>query len=97
MYRNVPTQQVESHLQQLRHLGLLAAVLGMLGQGLGLYAAFRVVEQTQQAMAPHILWQGVAASLITTLYGLGTLAVAVLGSLILRRWHQRRHVDASPS
>lgn len=95
--RQHASQKVRYHLSNLRQCGLLACVLGMLGQGIGLFLAFRAIEQHQIDVSPKLLWQGVGTSLVTTLYGLALLGVALLLYLVLHRWHQRQHSQASSS
>ncbi|HAA15087.1 MAG TPA: hypothetical protein DCE41_26685 [Cytophagales bacterium] len=94
---NQGVEKVHYYLSRLRQLGVLAAVLGVLGQSVGLYYAFRVIEQAQLDVSPALLWQGVGTSFVTTLYGLGQLALAILAHLLLGHWHKQRCSPTSPS
>lgn len=66
----------------VRSLGLLALVLGVLGQLIGLYDAFSAIQQMGQ-VSQAMLAGGLKVSSITTLYGLGVYALALVVSLLL--------------
>ena len=53
----------------LKSLGLLALVLGMLGQFIGLFGAFGVIESGMN-ISPALLAGGLKVSMITTIYGM---------------------------
>tara|TARA_R110002050_G_scaffold291037_1_gene445109 strand:- start:248 stop:586 length:339 start_codon:yes stop_codon:yes gene_type:complete len=53
----------------IREFGLLALVLGILGQLIGLYSAFVAIEQ-MGSVSPAMLMGGLQVSMITTFYGL---------------------------
>ncbi len=59
----------DSQLSMLKSVGLFAMVFGVLGQFLGLYAAFEMIEQMGGISQP-MLMGGLKVSSITTIYGL---------------------------
>ncbi len=56
-------------LTYVRELGLLALALGILGQLIGLFEAFKAIEMMGD-VSPAMLAGGLKVSSITTLYGL---------------------------
>ncbi|MBN2731574.1 MAG: MotA/TolQ/ExbB proton channel family protein [Balneolaceae bacterium] len=56
-------------LTYIKSLGIFTLVMGILGQLLGLYQAFSVIEQAGN-ISPAILAGGLKVSLIPTLYGI---------------------------
>lgn len=56
-------------LNYVRELGLLALALGILGQLIGLFEAFKAIEMMGD-VSPALLAGGLKVSSITTLYGL---------------------------
>ena len=61
----------------LKGIGLLALVIGILGQLIGLFDAFSAIQQMGQ-VPPAMLAGGLKVSLITTLYGLIIFIIAQL-------------------
>ncbi len=61
-----------------RSIAVFSLVLGVMGQLIGLYSAFSVMEATGN-VAPEVMYAGLRVSMITTLYGL-------LIYLILQAW-----------
>lgn len=77
-------KQLNQSIQWLKSIGTLGLVVGILGQLIGLYSAFSVIE-TGQEISPAILAGGLKISLITTLYGLLIYIIHLLCSMILKR------------
>lgn len=77
----------EKHLNQsiqwLKSIGTLGLVVGILGQLIGLFSAFSVMETTH-GISQTILAGGLKVSLITTLYGLLIYIIYLVGSMILK-------------
>ncbi len=63
----------------IKEVGLLALSFGILGQVIGLYSAFKAIEQMGQ-VSQEMMVGGLKVSSITTMYGL----VIYIISLILR-------------
>jgi hypothetical protein len=64
-------------LGYVKSLGLLALVLGVLGQMIGLYSAFTAIEQ-MGSVSPAMLAGGLKVSSITSLWGLICYAISLL-------------------
>ena len=77
-------KQLNQSVQWLKSIGTLGLVVGILGQLMGLFTAFSVIE-TVQGISPAILIGGLKVSLITTLYGLLIYIIYLLFSMILKR------------
>lgn len=60
-----------------RSIGLFAFVTGILGQLIGLYMAFSVIEKAAD-ISPAIVFAGVKVSMITTLYGFLIFLIALI-------------------
>jgi biopolymer transport protein ExbB/TolQ len=77
-------QGAEASLEMVRSIGLLALVVGVLGQFIGLFGAFQAIEQFNGPISPSILAGGLKVSSITTIYGLLCYSISLLISLLLR-------------
>jgi len=64
-------------LALIKSIGLLAMVIGILGQLIGLFSAFQAIEQ-MGSVAPAILAGGIKVSMITTMYGMIIYAVSLI-------------------
>jgi biopolymer transport protein ExbB/TolQ len=75
----------------LKELGLLALAVGVLGQLIGLYHAFSVLEGFQEAMGEAagegVIAGGLKVSLTPTLYGLMIYILSVVLRAV-RTWRQ---------
>jgi hypothetical protein len=60
-----------------RSIGLFAMVTGILGQLIGLYTAFSVLE-TAADISPSMVYAGLKVSMITTLYGIAIYLISLL-------------------
>jgi hypothetical protein len=66
-----PDQDKTTKLRLLSYgksIGLFAMIMGILGQLIGLYDAFSVIEKIED-VSPAMLYGGLKVSMITTLYG----------------------------
>lgn len=77
-------KQLSGSIQWLKSIGTLGLVVGILGQLIGLFSAFSVLE-TSQGTSPAILAGGLKVSLITTLYGVLIYIIYLACSMILKR------------
>ncbi len=66
-----------SNIAYIRSLGLFGFVLGMLGQFIGLFAAFEYIA-TKGSVSPSIMAGGFKVSSITSIYGMIIFLVAYL-------------------
>lgn len=57
-----------NRLKYIKTIGILAIIIGFLGQMIGLFDAFKVIEYTG-SISPGILAGGLKISLITPIYG----------------------------
>jgi hypothetical protein len=65
-------------LYYIRFFGMLALVIGVFGQLLGLYAAMSHISQMGGEISQQILAGGIRVSAITTLYGFVVFIIAHL-------------------
>ena len=72
------TETIESNLNYIKSVAILALVTGILGQLIGLYSAFDFISQ-QGSVSQDILARGIKVSSITTLYG---LTIFIIGQLV---------------
>jgi biopolymer transport protein ExbB/TolQ len=73
----------EKNLKTVKSLGLFALVLGMLGQFIGLFEAFRVIE-SGVTISPAMLAGGVKVSMITSIYGMLIFVILYLLSFLMK-------------
>ncbi|MCC5915185.1 MAG: MotA/TolQ/ExbB proton channel family protein [Balneolaceae bacterium] len=76
IYRIKSSQNVNIAL--VKEIGLFGLIVGILGQFLGLYQAFTVIE-VSGTVSPEILMSGLKISSITTIYG---LIICLIGYLL---------------
>ena len=69
-----------------RSIGLFALIVGILGQLIGFYNAFSVIE-SMGSVSPALVYGGIKVSMITTLYGiviyLFSIALWFVSSIII--------------
>jgi biopolymer transport protein ExbB/TolQ len=80
-------KQLLQSIQWLKSIGTLGLVVGILGQLIGLFSAFSVIETTQ-GISTAMLAGGLKISLITTLYGLLIYIIYLVCSMFLKRIQQ---------
>lgn len=61
----------------IKDIGLLAFIVGLLGQLIGLFDAFSAIEQ-MGSVSPAMLAGGLKVSMITTVYGLFILIISLI-------------------
>ena len=68
---------------QIKSVGLLAIITGVLGQLIGLFSAFEAIQQ-MGSVSPAMLAGGLKVSMITTIYGMIIYIVAILLAIIIK-------------
>jgi hypothetical protein len=76
-------------LGYIKSLGLFAFVLGMLGQFLGLFQAFKIIGSGME-ISPAIMASGVKVSMVTSIYGMIIFLVAYLLWFMLNALEARK-------
>ena len=79
-------------LNYIRSLGLLALVVGVFGQVLGLFEAFQAIEEIKE-VPPSLLAGGLKVSSITTIYGFIIYIFSYLGWFLLNLRYERLTFD----
>lgn len=84
-------EKVRRRFRKGRDIGLLGLITGILGQLIGFYSAFSVLE-TGVDVSPAMIYGGIKVSLITTLYGISIFLISMViwfaGSVILEKKNQ---------
>ena len=62
----------------IKSIGLFALIIGVLGQLIGLFSAFRAIELGAVEVSPTVIASGFKISMITTIYGLIIYVLAFL-------------------
>ena len=78
---NNPSQNPEQHrtrIGYIKSLGLLALVIGITGQLIGLYSAFNAMTAGEGSISPNILISGLKLSIIPTIYGMMIYLISYL-------------------
>lgn len=73
----IKKEPVTKDLDLIKSVGLLALVVGVLGQLIGMFSAFQAIEQIG-SISPAMLAGGLKVSSITTIYGLIIYVVSLL-------------------
>jgi biopolymer transport protein ExbB/TolQ len=81
--------KINVRLGYIKSLALFGLILGMLGQFIGLFQAFRIIE-TGMEISPAFLAGGVRVSSITSIYGMIIFLVAYLLWFILKALMARK-------
>ena len=76
-------------LKYVRSIGLFTMIVGILGQMVGLFAAFTAIEAAQD-ISPAILAGGLKVSMITTLTGIFIYLISIVIWFLLDLWHQKK-------
>ena len=66
--KEMPQPRLEWGLKYIKFFGLMALVVGVFGQVLGLFQAFQAIEEMKE-VSPFLLAGGLKVSSITTVYG----------------------------
>ena len=85
--------KINVRLGYIKSLGLFGLILGMLGQFIGLFEAFRIIE-TGMNISPAFLAGGLRVSSITSIYGMIIYLIAYLLWFILRALIARKANNA---
>lgn len=64
-------------VQPIIQLGIFAAIFGIFGQCIGLFSAFKAIEEVG-GVSPEMLAGGLKVSMVSTLYGLFILLIAFM-------------------
>jgi biopolymer transport protein ExbB/TolQ len=70
-------ERLSRGLDAILFWGSISAVLGFLGQFSGHYKALMIIRSAE-IVNPRLVAEGIAVSLITTVFGLGILAISAL-------------------
>lgn len=62
----------------IKSVGLLALIIGILGQLIGLFSAFQAIELKAVEVSPSLIAGGFKISMITTIYGLIIFTLSML-------------------
>ncbi len=76
-------EKKEADRDLIKSIGLLAMVLGIFGQLIGLFDAFKIIE-VMGTVSPTMLMGGLKISMITTLYGVFIYLISYLIWLFFR-------------
>jgi len=67
-----------NRISYIKSLGLLAFVIGVFGQLVGLYGAFSAMSTLEGGISSQILIEGLKTSMVSTIYGLIIYIIAYL-------------------
>jgi biopolymer transport protein ExbB/TolQ len=76
-------------LKYIKSLGLLTAIMGILGQLIGLFSAFSAIEEMGD-ISPAIMAGGLKISLITTLTGMVIYLISLIIWFLLDLWYHKK-------
>ena len=79
------SKEILRKLNAIRSAGLLGLILGLLGQLIGLFSAFRAIKVGQIEASPSLFAEGFKISMITAVYGILIFLFSISVSLILKK------------
>ncbi|QTN37868.1 MotA/TolQ/ExbB proton channel family protein [Cryomorphaceae bacterium] len=82
-------ENISRQLTYTRSIGLFAFIVGLLGQLIGLFSAFKAIELKLVDVSPALLAGGFKVSMIPTMYGLIIYVIALALWLGLSAWLQK--------
>ncbi|MDN5214363.1 MotA/TolQ/ExbB proton channel family protein [Fulvivirgaceae bacterium BMA12] len=92
-FRNEMSQpKLEWGLQYIKFFGLMSLVVGVFGQVVGLFEAFRVIVEMGD-VSPAVLAGGLKVSSLTTIYGFSIFIFSYLCWFVLNLKYERRVLD----
>ena len=90
--RMPPGGHGEARLQALPFWGVMALLLGLLGQSLGHFKSLSAMIAAE-TISPRAVLLGLRECFVTTLAGLAVCIVALLAWVALRGWHRVRSAE----
>jgi hypothetical protein len=82
-----PTKQALV-INDIKAIGIFAIVWGIFGQSIGLFYALQAIEAAAD-ISPAIIFGGLKASMITTLYGSFIFLFSWLITIVMTNWSRR--------
>lgn len=73
-------------LRFVKEVGMLALVIGILGQLIGLFEAFQALESMEVQVSTAMIMGGLKVSMISTLYGFLLFIIARVYALAAEKW-----------
>ncbi len=70
-------EEASKKLSYIKSIGLFAFIIGLLGQLIGLFSAFRAIELEAVEASPSLIAAGFKVSMISSIYGLIIYALSL--------------------
>ncbi len=87
--RNVDfARTIERNVHAILFWGVIAALLGFMGQCLGIYRSLTVIREAE-VISPRMVAEGLQQSFFTSFWGFGLLVFSGVSWLVLRQWLKR--------
>lgn len=90
--KEISPARLEWGLKYIKFFGLMALVVGILGQVIGLFEAFQAIEEMKE-VSPSLLAGGLKVSSITTIYGFIIYIFSYLCWFVLNLKYERTVID----
>lgn len=78
-------QQTIGKINSIRSCGFFALIVGLLGQLIGLFSAFRAIKMGEVEASTSLFFEGFKISMITAVYGILIFSISVLAHFLLKR------------
>ncbi|WP_081212046.1 MotA/TolQ/ExbB proton channel family protein [Salegentibacter sediminis] len=78
-------QQTIGKINSIRSFGFFALIVGLLGQLIGLFSAFRAIKMGEVEASTSLFFEGFKISMITAVYGILIFSISVLAHFLLKR------------
>lgn len=89
---DISIEDARRNMGYVRSMGILALVIGVFAQLMGLYDAFSAIQEMGE-VSPAMLAGGLKVSMITTLYGIFILMVSIVLYVLLDAGLKKREVN----
>ena len=93
--KEMPQPRLERGLKYIKFFGLMALVVGVFGQVIGLFQAFQAIEEIKE-VSPSLLAGGLKVSSITTIYGFIIYIFSYLCWFVLNLKYERMVLTNNP-
>lgn len=86
-------QETIRKINSIRSFGFFALIVGLLGQLIGLFSAFRAIKMGEVEASTSLFFEGFKISMITAVYGILIFSISVLAHFLLKRAVKALHAQ----
>lgn len=80
------SEEILRKINHIRSAGLFALIIGLLGQLIGLFSAFRAIKIGEVEISQSLFVEGFKVSMVPTVYGILIFSFSALSWLLLKKF-----------